>query len=221
MNHLNASINNLAVVAVMGAVCLSSAEYTSADPITIDQQQVVVDLSVGGLAIGGNSQQMLAQVVTTGLSGVLKEVRIPVVGNFGNLVVEIQGVTSGAPNGMVLTSQSFPAATLPPITLPTFNSLPFDSPVPLAAGAVFALVLRSTGSFGLFQGPLGNPYPGGDAYFDARPNPPGWIPIGQPRFDIPFQTLVESSAVPEPSTMLLINPLLLWVIRRRRHQRHP
>jgi len=39
---------------------------------------------------------------------------------------------------------------------------------------------------------MGDSYPGGEAFFDARPNTAGvWVPLGPPRVDLPFQTLVD------------------------------
>jgi CARDB/Bacterial Ig domain len=41
------------------------------------------------------------------------------------------------------------------------------------------------------QGPTGDPYAAGSAYYDARPNTKfGWVPFGGPRDDLPFQTVV-------------------------------
>jgi len=161
----------------------------------IDQQQPVIDASVAHIAVGGPSQQRLAQVVTTGRAGVLTEVRFPVVCQSGNLIVEVQGVTANVPNGVILASQSFPAASLPHSfsSPPSFTRLGFSTPASFGAGTQFAIVLRSTGVCGVQEGPVGDPYPGGDAYFDALPNPPGvWVPLGPDggRFDLPFQTLV-------------------------------
>jgi hypothetical protein len=169
----------------------------------IDQEQPVIDTSVGGLTIGGGSQQILAQVVTTGLSGILTEVRFPVACVAGDLVVEIQGVVpdaqGGRPNGVVLTSQIIPGTSLPPFFpspgFATLRSLVFSEPVSFSAGSHFAIVLSSAGQCGVFQGPIGDSYSGGNEFFDARPNPVGvWVCIcnfAGHRFDLPFQTLVE------------------------------
>src|SRR5262245_66412816 len=92
---------------------LSTAPLARATPV-IDQQQPLIDASVGGLVIGGTSTQKLAQVVTTGVPGLLAEIRLPVACDPGsNLIVEIQGVSGGRPNGVVLTSQIIPGSSLP------------------------------------------------------------------------------------------------------------
>jgi hypothetical protein len=174
-----------------------SLPYADASP-QIDQQQPVIVTSVGGLAIGGGSQQKLAQVVTAGVVGSLMEVRLPVACDPGsNLVVEIQGVTGNKPNGDVLTSQVIPGSSLPFFfpSPPSFRSLPFSTPVDFSAGSQFAIVLSSTGSCGMFRGPVGDSYIGGNGFFDSRPNPPGWVcfcDFPGDRFDLPFQTLVET-----------------------------
>jgi K319-like protein len=165
-------------------------------PDTAGQAQLIIDSSVGGLAIGGGSQQKLAQVVTPSVSGLLTAVKLPVACEPTSvLILEIQGVSGSVPNGVVLASQTIAGGTLPAFnfpTPPTFRSLVFSAPPPVTAGNRFAIVIRSNESCGIFQGPEGNPYPGGDSYFDARPNPAGWAPTGPPRFDLPFQVVLGS-----------------------------
>jgi uncharacterized repeat protein (TIGR01451 family) len=160
----------------------------------IDQQQPLIDSTVGGSGIGGASEQLLAQVVTSGVSGTLTQVRLPVTCDTGSdLIVEIQEVAGSVPNGVVLTSQTIPGTNLPSFfpAPPSFRSLVFSAPVFFSAGTPFAIVLRSAGACGVFQGPIGDPYPGGDGFFDARPNAPDvWVPLGT-RSDLPFQTLVD------------------------------
>jgi len=162
-----------------------------ATPI-VDQQQPIIDSRVGGMFIGGASEQKLAQVVTAGVTGTLTEVRLPVSCSSGDLRVEIQGVTGGEPNGTILAVEIVPRASLAGAP-PNFRSLPFSDPVSLAAGSLFAIVLSSTGTCGVFQGPDGDPYSGGNGFYDSRPNPPGWVLLTE-RFDLPFQTVVEGNA---------------------------
>lgn len=68
------------------------------------------------------------------------------------------------------------------------------SPTFLPIGSQFAIVLDSSGDCGSRPGPNGDSYPGGQAYFDSRPNPVGlWVcmcAFAGP-FDLPFQTFVE------------------------------
>ena len=48
--------------------------------LIIDQENLVIDDTTGNFAIGGLSEQKLAQVVTAGISGNLAEVRFPIGG---------------------------------------------------------------------------------------------------------------------------------------------
>ncbi len=143
---------------------------------TVDQEQPLTDTSVS-LAIGGNSEQKLAQVVTVGLGGLLREIQLPLFGcDASDLIVEIQGVTNNMPNGVVLTSQTFPGSSLP-AGPPDFRRLVFSTPIFLTSCSRFAIVLRSAGSCGIAPGHAGDTYAGGDAFYDARPNAPGWVPV--------------------------------------------
>jgi len=79
----------------------------------------------------------------------------------------------------------------------TFRSFVLATPVPVTAGAQYAIVLSTAGSCGIWPGPVGDPYPGGNAFFDSRPNPAGiWEPLGlgNGRADLPFRTFVDPSA---------------------------
>ena len=187
--------------AMLGLVIANSALMTFPDPVdhaqiviidSTDQRQDSVDTSVGGLAIGGGSNQTLAQVVTAGRSGNLYGVSFPLACDNGDLIVEIQNVTGGQPNGTVLTSQTIPAAWLPVVS-PNwlFRTVRFTSQVFITAGTQFAIVLKNpTGSCGVFQGPIGDSYAGGEAFYDALPNGPGWVLNGA-RHDLPFETIMK------------------------------
>ena len=165
----------------------------------LDQEQPVIDASDGTLSIGDASSQILAQVVTPAVSGLLAEVRFPVACSSGGLIVEVQGVAGGVPNGVVLASRLVDGSTLPTPVPSSFRSLVFTTPPTVSAGVPFAIVLRSPGSCGVFPGPTGDSYRGGDAFFDARPNPPGWVPL-TPWRDLPFQTLVAPNPAPPTVT---------------------
>jgi hypothetical protein len=191
----NTLVRIVAVLWLAGSATFSTVAHAGAEPL-VDQEQPIIDATVGGLAIGGASQQGLAQVVTQGSTGFLTEVRFPVTCSSGDLIVEIQGVDGDRPNGIVLTSQTVPGSTLPPFSPspPSFRSLALSTPVSLSSGERFAIVLSSAGACGVFRGPTGDPYAGGDLFFDTRPNPQGiWIcecEFLDARFDLPFQTIV-------------------------------
>ena len=175
------------------ALGLALPGRASAAPI-LDQEQPTIDTGPGFVfGIGGPSEQKLAQVVTPGVTGNLTEVDLSL-GCVDDLTIQIQGASDGKPNGAILGT-SVDAASGPFPT--TFRSFVLASPVPVTAGAQYAIVLSTAGSCGIWPGPVGDPYPGGDAFFDSRPNPAGiWEPIsiGNGRADLPFRTFVDPSA---------------------------
>ena len=162
----------------------------------LDQQQTTVDASAGTSAIGGGSQQILAQVVTSGRAGRLTEVRLPVACSSGNLIVEIRYVssTTGEPVGTAVSAETIAGGTIPaPGTTPPFRRVQLSVPVWVGVGDRLAIVLSSAGQCAIWSGPVGDPYPGGHAWFDARPNAPHvWVRanVGTGRDDLPFQTFV-------------------------------
>ena len=107
--------------------------------------------------------------MTAGLSGFLRTVRLPVLRGGADLLLQVQRVTAGVPNGVVLASQSIPSATLPPGD--HFKDLSFSAPAFLRRGEQFAIVLTTAGSCGIFPGPVGDSYLSGNLYFDASYNP--------------------------------------------------
>jgi hypothetical protein len=155
--------------------------------LTIDQQQLMRGFS--GPLGGTNSDQKLAQVVTAGIAGRLVGVRLAVNCTAGAaIVLEIQGVTAaGAPDGNVLSTVSFQPGMLP--TDGTLRAILLTTPVDLGIGRLFAIVAKGpqTNSCSIGFGPAGDTYPGGRSFFDARPNPPGWL---EGPGDLPFQTLM-------------------------------
>jgi PKD repeat protein len=165
----------------------------------VDQQEPYADMTAGfNLAVGGGSEQKLAQVVTTGASGYLRSVKLPI-GCGSDLLVEIVGVTDGAPNSTVLTSELFPSASMSPIVDGSWVEITFSTPVYLTVGTSFAIAVSvpdvPSGSCGYVPGPESSPYSGGDGFYDSRPNAPGWIRLlynpGEPfRPDLPFQTIM-------------------------------
>lgn len=165
--------------ACLGTACVAA---------TVDQQQLMVANTAGALG-GTNSMQKLAQVVTTGRAGMLVEVRLPVTCTPGSaMTVQIQGVTAaGAPDGNILSTVSTQPGAAP--TDGSFRAISLTSPLTLAVGAMFAIVAigPATNSCAITFGPPGDTYPGGKSFFDARPNPPGWV---ENTSDLPFQTVM-------------------------------
>jgi hypothetical protein len=145
--------------------------------------------AVSGPLGGTIANEKLAQVVTAGRAGMLVEVRLAVTCTVGAAIsVQIQGVTAaGAPDGNILSS-----VTVQPGPLPSDGSLRAISlitPIPVAIGTQFAIVATgpATDSCAMAFGPVGDTYPGGKSFLDARPAPPGWV---ENTGDLPFQTVV-------------------------------
>lgn len=111
--------------------------------------------------------------------------------NSGALVVEIRDVVAGLPGPTVLASQRIRAATLPLRTPSALVEIALHGGPEVFAGQSLAIVLDNpTGACGLFQGSPGDPDPAGRAFFEALPNPPGWLPLATSgRDDLAF--LVE------------------------------
>jgi hypothetical protein len=148
--------------------------------------QPLMDLAWQAYTLSSTLQ--FAQLMTACISGALPEIAMPVDCWVGSLVVEIQGVSNGLPSGVVLASRTIPMSDLPsfypgPVTM---RPLVLPAPLSLTSQEQVAIVLRSTGACGVYLGPLGNPYPGGDAYRDwGTETTPAWYPFGD-RHDLPF-----------------------------------
>jgi hypothetical protein len=165
--------------ACLGTACVAA---------TVDQQQLMRSLLSGPLG-GTITNEKLAQVVTAGTAGTLVEVRLAVACTVGSAMsVQIQGVTAaGAPDGNILSSVSIQPGMLP--SDGSLRAISLTTPITLAIGTQFAIVAigPATDSCAMTFGPIGNTYPGGQSFLDARPNPPGWV---QNTGDLPFQTVV-------------------------------
>jgi hypothetical protein len=203
---MDARLRSFSTIALAVGLSFPLSNHAFALPVaTVDQEQTVIDQSVGGLAIGGFYDQKLAQVVTAGRTGLLTEVRAPVSCQSDvTFILEIQGVTDAKPDGHVLSRTLIPGASLPsgPESA-SLRSLPLAAPVFMVAGTPFAIVLDATGPTlfdycGSFQGPRGESYEGGQLYFDSRPNAVGvWVCNCEfgPNYswDLPFQTWMEQA----------------------------
>lgn len=162
---------------------------------TVVDQQNLINSGAFNLAIGGASDQQLAQVVTVDVAGYLTALRLPIGGSSGELTIEIQAVADGKPTGTVLASQVVDESVFPN-TLPTsapFIEIIFSSPVHFDAGAAYAIVLKSEQTFAI-NSSAGDAYSDGEGYFIALPNAPGiWVPmsVGDQPHDLPFQTVMS------------------------------
>jgi Zn-dependent metalloprotease len=160
-------------------------------------QQPVIDFNAASnLAIGGPSQQKLAQTMTFEWGGDLTEVAFPVGCSAGSdLLLNIEGVSAGRPNGIVQWSQVIPQSAVADLSPPYFRTLVLSTPLHVNPGDRYAIVLSSAGSCGILTGPVGDPYSGGKLYFDSRPNAAGvWVCVcdfAGSAFDLPFLTNVR------------------------------
>jgi hypothetical protein len=185
-------MNRRVLLTSMATLALASGILIAA-PI-IDQEQVNTNIS-STLAVGGASQQKLAQVVTAGRTGRLTDVTIPIMCQPGaKVLVSIQKTAGGVPTGSVLAQTVLPGTQFPTLFASPavgFRIVRFDTPATVSTGQVYAIVLEAFGdSCGVFGGPAGDSYSAGTAYYDARPNPPGWLAMS-PVSDLAFQTFVE------------------------------
>ena len=183
---MRSSSSSTVVLVILTVLLLPGV--ASAQLLVVDQASAL-DPGQNTLAIGGSSEQKLAQVVTTGITAPLVGINVPVAG-LGDLLVEIQGVTGGEPDGTILLSQTFSGLGPGP---DTFVSLMFSTPLDFSDGDVFAIVLSSTGTLGMSQATSGDSYIGGDGFFDSRPNPVGvWVPLSIGDVDdLAFETVIS------------------------------
>ncbi len=147
----------------------------------LDQSQTNFGSAKGYVGTWNNpaaSDVQQAQTFTSGLSGILDRVDLPVrvVGDPAtDLVVEIRTTAGGEATTTVIGSATVPQAGVPAFagsdgdfTTFSFLSIPLTSPAPVSAGVAYAIVLRATGSAGDVYAPDGNRYEWagvvGDAY---------------------------------------------------------
>ncbi|MBL8960042.1 MAG: hypothetical protein JNJ98_09330 [Gemmatimonadetes bacterium] len=161
----------------------------SADAARISDQVNPADPSPAfNYAIGGNSNQQLAQTVTPSVSGFLTAILVPVSCAPGaSLTLEIRNVDpTGAPGTRLRATSVFPDREFPPFTTPAaLVALRVFPHVELAMGRPFAFVLRAQGSCGMVPALRGDTYAAGAGWYDARPNLPGWVALGG---DLAFTT---------------------------------
>jgi hypothetical protein len=169
----------------------------SAGAGVLDQSQPVIDSSTASFVSDLNHR---AQTFTNGMTGGLDQVDLAV-GRIApsitaSLLVEIRPVSSGAPSGPALASESVPAASVPVARFPSaFFSVALAPPAPVTAGVQYAIVVSSASCglgncYMLALGPAGDPYPAGLGLFSTNAGAT-WTPhttFG--RTDFAFQTYV-------------------------------
>ena len=160
--------------------------------VILEPIQPIFNAEAPTQAIGGNSEQMLAQTFTVQRDGVITGVYLPIGCSDGILAIEIRNVVDDIPGSTVISENSFEANEIRS-DVGVFEQLHFPE-ISVTAGQRLSLVLKNdTGSCGISRGPEGDPYTGGEAWFDARPNAPGWRPltIGTGIHDLVFLVVME------------------------------
>jgi hypothetical protein len=202
-------------------LCLCTRLSFAEAAIIIDQSFT----SGGGLTtIINDCCAFVGQTYTAGITGTLAGVSVDVVYlehtppfNFP-LDVQIRTLNAGLPSTTILGETSTTAFSLSDV-------ISFPQVIPQIAGVGYAIVVDFLGAppqgnpVGLWLGAPGNLYPGGGDMlsFDHGVT---WVATGPDNFDSHFETLV-STAVVEPSSLLLAVPGLLYLTVFRAVRRKP
>ena len=189
-------MRHVPIVLSLSLSLIVPAASASAQPRVIDRssptsEEDPIPLT---LAIGGGSGQILFQVVTAGIDGRLFEVRVPLACDAGALRLEIRDVDAvGMPGPTVVSAQTFDARRFPGPVTDEYRALAVRPPLALRAGDRFTIALsNAAGSCGVWQGPTGDPYAGGNGWFFAAPNTTiAPLGLGTGREDLPFETVMR------------------------------
>ena len=159
----------------------------------LDQIQPIIDSSAGALFIGGASEQRLMQTLTVGVSGTWTGVYLPIHCPSGKLVIDVHPITAGVV-GPSIKRKAYRIGSDPDI-IGRFRLFSLGTGLTVTVGQEYALVLANTsGECSISAGPIGDPYAGGEGYFEALPNPPGFVPFSSfpnARRDLVFQTVIR------------------------------
>jgi PASTA domain len=182
-------IRSPACLALTLAVALALAGSARATP-PLDQQQPVLSTNGGGLSV---SQQSVAQVVVSGVAGLLTEIRAPLeCMDTGSVTFEINDAQNLMPGANNLARSTLPGSRFPIVLggARDFRSAPLEAPPFIPAQTTFSFILSATGDgCVLIPGPSLDAYPRGDAFFNNSAYPPGsWQPLYG---DLAFQTFVD------------------------------
>jgi PASTA domain len=176
---------SVALLALVVAGLLIAGQAVAA-PV-VDQRQNVLD-ETRAVVVGGSGPQIPAQVVRSGLAGLLAQVELPVACETPStaLVVRILDSGGASPGTNVLATQTVTGISdeleWKPVALPTQPFIPAET--------AFAIALSSPGLCVVFGGPFqADLYNRGDGWYQGPPEPPGvWAPAG---LDLGFMTFVE------------------------------
>lgn len=184
----------IAIVAALAAA-LAAAPAVAAPPPEVEAEQPNVDAGVV-LALGGSVSQQLAQSFTLHRKGRLSHVMLPISCQPKAVVhVTIEKTSAGAPNGSVLAHEAVPGYVFTSIPTPAIGMrmIEFTSPAELGPGQYAFTLTAKDGDCGVYPGPGGSSHGGGQGWFIADGNPPGWIELfdaGGVR-DLAFQVYIR------------------------------
>lgn len=157
------------------------------------------------IAVGGSSEQMIAQTYESRRDGTLDHVQLVIgcsIGSPGTVTVELREVLSdGTPSNVVLAATTLLADSFPSEAAPEDIAMPA---APITSGTEYALVLSATddAQCSTRQGGSSMWRSSGvrDAFYDARPNPPGWVPWIYRGIDgaLPFSIYVDTGSPSGP-----------------------
>lgn len=181
----------------LSCLLLLMASPAAWSQVVLDQSQ---HLRATNQAVGSDANQRLAQTFRAGMTGDLAMVKLALGcgSDPGDTVtVSLQTLDgAGKPSGTVLDSVSVSGTALP--SPPVFDEGALHA-FPLGgarveAGQHYAIVVEANPGAGcaLLVSGNDNPYAGGKSYFEALPNPPGWIlDPAAPERDLVFETYVD------------------------------
>ena len=133
------------------------------------------------------------QTLTIGVSGTWTGVYLPIHCPSGKVVIDVHPIAGGVV-GPSIKHKAFAIGSDPEI-IGRFRLFSLGTSLAVTVGQEYALVLANpTGECFISPGPIGNPYAGGEGYFEALPNPPGFVPFSSgpdARRDLPFQAVVR------------------------------
>lgn len=185
--------------------------------LQLDQQQTAAS-SVKQQIYGSIYE---AQTFQAGLSGELSTVKLYAfrVGSPSNLIVEIQGVSGGKPDGNILASEEILATSIPLPPSAGEITINFSSPTSIVSGTSYSIVVHQKGDGGTynvdyysFYGASTDLYVNGNYYWSVNSGS-SWTNSGQETFDFYFKTYVETATqelldINNDFRMILIEPEL-------------
>ena len=182
------------------ALCLAAGVASAGNAPELAAEQIAIDRT-SGTGVGDGMNQEFAQVFKVYDTGNITHVMLPLnclTSPMPTLRVTIQSVRYGVPSGRVLATQDVPGYVMDTYPTPTndlgLRMVRFDQPAYLKPGTYAFTISGIGGICQLWYGPLGNPYPGGDAYMSNQPSsqpgvPKAWnFPMGR---DLTFQVFQE------------------------------